>query len=640
MSRRYFLLIFLTLGIILPFVIMMDWLPGLRGQIARPEEWIWPYYLRPVSQWLAPTIAAGILLIISAWWLTRLESSRKSTIVGLLGLFAGCLLLQMAIVFADGNTLSASLVNRTLSFQTNGYFRTAAEIEDLDDTLRLYPMVMPLFESEHVRTHPPGLIIANWLTIQAFSKMPEVSQWVATQITPLRCADHWLLNQPPKVTAALGFWAYFPLVLAASTVFPAWLLSRRLGNGTATLLGTTLVATLPAILLFAPLPDQMFALLATITFAALVEGVLRRSPYWLALAGLTLSLNSFLSLGNAMLLLAAIIFLGLVFGISRTTNPKKTLALILAFLGGTLSLWVIYWIGWGVEPWSVATTGLEQHYQLVTSRRSYSLWLGRNLLDLLLFAGPIVIAGFLGAVGNGIFNLRRRRLAITDALALGLATMILALSISGSTRGEVGRLWLFFMPLMAIVGQGFLDKGLKKRHWVILAVALQIVLAIAIGIAWRSVEPVIVVAERPQITELAGEKVMLETSFEGGINLTGFTLPNLKVQPGDSLRFMLYWQAGMPADKPYTVFTHLLNERGEIAAQQDNWPMNGKWPPTCWERDDTINDPFEIDLPADLPAGVYTLIIGLYDATTGSRLLTEEGQDNVWLTDISINLDP
>ena len=32
-------------------------------------------------------------------------------------------------------------------------------------------------------------------------------------------------------------------------------------------------------------------------------------------------------------------------------------------------------------------------------------------------------------------------------------------------------------------------------------------------------------------------------------------------------------------------------------------------------------------LPADLPAGTYSLLVGLYDADTNIRLLTADGQD-------------
>jgi hypothetical protein len=93
------------------------------------------------------------------------------------------------------------------------------------------------------------------------------------------------------------------------------------------------------------------------------------------------------------------------------------------------------------------------------------------------------------------------------------------------------------------------------------------------------------------------------------------------------LDLTLYWQALETADRPYTVFTHLVNQNGELAAQQDNWPVNGQWPPTCWERDEIVIDPYRITLPANLPPGSYSLQVGWYDATNNTRLLTPEGED-------------
>ncbi len=81
--------------------------------------------------------------------------------------------------------------------------------------------------------------------------------------------------------------------------------------------------------------------------------------------------------------------------------------------------------------------------------------------------------------------------------------------------------------------------------------------------------------------------------------------------------------------RPYTVFNHLLNEQGELVAQQDNWPVNGQWPPTCWQAGETVVDHYTIPLPDDLPPGVYTLLTGWYDAADGRRLLTPTGQDAI-----------
>ena len=99
----------------------------------------------------------------------------------------------------------------------------------------------------------------------------------------------------------------------------------------------------------------------------------------------------------------------------------------------------------------------------------------------------------------------------------------------------------------------------------------------------------------------------------------------------------LIWEASSPSIRPYTVFAHLVNEENQLVAQQDNWPVNGLWPPTCWRREEVVTDPRRIALPAELPAGRYSLWVGLYDATAGSRLRTIDGRDAVRLAEIEIS---
>jgi hypothetical protein len=91
----------------------------------------------------------------------------------LTGLALGSLLLQLGLIYADRPAVTAELVDRTLSNLASGFFEPAVEINDLGQVLRHYPQTMPTFVSEHARTHPPGLIAANWLTVQALARAPD-----------------------------------------------------------------------------------------------------------------------------------------------------------------------------------------------------------------------------------------------------------------------------------------------------------------------------------------------------------------------------------------------------------------------------------------------------------------------------------
>ena len=115
-----------------------------------------------------------------------------------------------------------------------------------------------------------------------------------------------------------------------------------------------------------------------------------------------------------------------------------------------------------------------------------------------------------------------------------------------------------------------------------------------------------------------------EGSFEGGLALLNHASA---VQDG-KLRVSLTWQAAAPVARDYTVFVHLLDGQGKLAAQSDSQPGGGRFPTSLLAAGMAVPDMHVLDVSA-LPAGGYQLEIGLYDAQTGQRLQTLAGRDAV-----------
>lgn len=90
-------------------------------------------------------------------------------------------------------------------------------------------------------------------------------------------------------------------------------------------------------------------------------------------------------------------------------------------------------------------------------------------------------------------------------------------------------------------------------------------------------------------------------------------------QPGGTLTVKLVWKALATADQPYAVFVHLSDSGGHLWAQHDSVPVAGTRPTTGWLANEYIEDAHPLPLPADLPAGTYTLYVGLANAATGQR---------------------
>ncbi len=84
----------------------------------------------------------------------------------------------------------------------------------------------------------------------------------------------------------------------------------------------------------------------------------------------------------------------------------------------------------------------------------------------------------------------------------------------------------------------------------------------------------------------------------------------------------LLWRApataeGVAALAPYTVFVHLYDGAGALAAQADGVPLGGTLPFTAWQPGDVIRDVRRLSLA--VPPGDYTLGVGLYRGDTGER---------------------
>jgi hypothetical protein len=97
----------------------------------------------------------------------------------------------------------------------------------------------------------------------------------------------------------------------------------------------------------------------------------------------------------------------------------------------------------------------------------------------------------------------------------------------------------------------------------------------------------------------------------------------LQVRPGQPIQVWLNWLAEQQVDESYTVFVHLIDGSNRLYAQQDYTPMGGAFPTFLWIpkwiEGQIVNDPYQLELPANLPPGDYWIEAGLYGMTSGRR---------------------
>ncbi|MDQ4075103.1 MAG: glycosyltransferase family 39 protein [Chloroflexota bacterium] len=109
---------------------------------------------------------------------------------------------------------------------------------------------------------------------------------------------------------------------------------------------------------------------------------------------------------------------------------------------------------------------------------------------------------------------------------------------------------------------------------------------------------------------------------------------------GEQVPMTLFWQAIRAPSSELHVFVQALDEQGTVRAARDLPPVNGTFSTTEWQVGDLVRDPHRLDLPADLPPGIYRLIAGLYDPSSGNRLAVQGGQDAVELGTLSVAARP
>lgn len=113
--------------------------------------------------------------------------------------------------------------------------------------------------------------------------------------------------------------------------------------------------------------------------------------------------------------------------------------------------------------------------------------------------------------------------------------------------------------------------------------------------------------------------------FEGVIHLTAAALIDEVVAPNSYLRLAVQWETDTKVQDAYQVFTHIVDQDGNLLAQFDGVPGNGLFPLTSWQPGETITDRYAISIPANASVGAYDVRIGVYNPSNGLRLQVDGG---------------
>jgi hypothetical protein len=131
----------------------------------------------------------------------------------------------------------------------------------------------------------------------------------------------------------------------------------------------------------------------------------------------------------------------------------------------------------------------------------------------------------------------------------------------------------------------------------------------------------------PSVAELQAAHTA-NVRWNDQIELAAYALDSRTARAGDTLNITLYWRSIARSDKDYTVFVHLLDAQGNVRAQRDAPPRDGAYPTSIWDVGEIVRDDYALELPRDLAAGEYRLVVGWYEYPSLARLSVVDARGN------------
>ncbi|HZY42869.1 MAG TPA: hypothetical protein VFF59_12820 [Anaerolineae bacterium] len=594
-------------------VLVLDISPYVRG----PDEWRWATW--PVAQWerVWPLVIALLLIPLGVRWLDRRarQSPQPQRVfaLGVALLIAIAPMVQLLALRIERANPIAVLFDRAVDVAANGYFTVGNQITSVPEFLRQYPALMPTFPI-HPQVHPPGVPLIYWFTGSLLESLPALARPISLYFRQLECnnIDLMLLSDARLASALAGM--LLPVLANLVTIWCVFKLTQARFGARAGWYAAALWVIVPSTVLFPGSWSLVYPCLACLTWLAVDAGLKRRGVGWFLVAGLLLSIGTFLELGTATLGLFFVLYIGLRYGLDRR-NPLRDgrflASALIATLIGVFSIWGGYqWLyGVGLPQMVQAMYPIHTGYEF-----DRLVWLINHPYEFAVFVGLPVAAVLIVA------TIRAAKVARTgraDPLTLAVSLGLIVLTLVDPARDETARTWLLFMPFAVVaIAPVIVTDQARSTHfgWLWTSLAVQLVAMVAV----LNVMQVGLYGLPPRSTVAAVPPTAMQTQadFKGMAQLAGYTIE----QAADRLIVEWYWRGTGPVDRPYTVFNHVLNDQRQLVGQRDERPQGGQPLMTCWQPGEIYRDQHIIDLPPGLPAGAYTLEVGLYDAQTGDRV--------------------
>jgi hypothetical protein len=609
-----FILMIVALTIGLAVLMVTDLLPYLRGGFG----WRWPYDPASVGRVL-PLVVAIVVYGVVAWWLLKRGVHPGLTLVWAI---VGSALLPLVAIYARFDNIPYELYARTIDRLTSGQQNAAAVIGWGGDAWRNWAAFVqrPDWAGGHVAVAPPGLPMWYAFLGHLLDQTPTLTQPFYRILLSWQCQNYDVLVQSPGNLTAAWFGMAMPL-WGSLGVLPLYLIARHFPRTRRLALALALwFPMIPSLIMFTPDWNVFYPCLSLLIFGLLILGIERRHWYWLVLSGLLMGTALFMVFTFAPLaVLMGLYVLIYVLWVERPAHPEsfrwyRPVVIGLWFALGMTIPWILYWAWSGASPVAIATLSLTTHLDI---DRPYLPWVFIHYWDWTLFNGfAFMLVWYIGLV-----TWWRRRQTDIPVLGLALVITVVLLAVSGTGRGESGRVWSIFTPLALLAAADGLDRRLETpaqtsdepavldkvriSAWALLLFA-QAVLAVALVYALNVINTDLTFPPNAPAspTEITPVQADFKLGDGGTIRLLGWH----SSVSDDRITLQLRWQAVDPVLHPYWFTAVLVSPDGNIynagqwqpggAVSLDSQnATRGTYPTTCWAPNVTLGDTAQLTIP-------------------------------------------
>jgi hypothetical protein len=199
-------------------------------------------------------------------------------------------------------------------------------------------------------------------------------------------------------------------------------------------------------------------------------------------------------------------------------------------------------------------------------------------------------------------------------MAVALSLTLFIVVVSGTGRGETGRIWLFFAPISLLIAADVVNAlPVTYRR---LLLATQVFWLIVVVLVLRTVGG----AYRPPpdlaaVRFSTASETVIPTAIDFGdvLQLQGFS-GRVQTDPAQLL-VNLYWRPKRPIETPYFFSAVVVSPDGVPLADYHWQPFDYQFPTTCWYKAATegpIVDRAIIPIPATVVSGDYWLSLRMF----------------------------